>query len=345
MTGNDAATSAPRDRHSDSEPGPLASIADVAARLRDVTKVMIAVHENPDGDAIGCARAAEVVLDAMGVDVVTWIPHQVIPREYEMIRPRHIVGEVPADFHERTLLCLDSASSMRIALPVPVSDAREVINVDHHADNTCYGDLNVVTGDAACAAELVWALAKELEVPLTQDLATAVYVGLVTDTGRFQYSNTSSESLRLAGELIDAGVNQHAIFRDIFERTEYKRLKLLGRGLEKATSHASGRIVATHLSRGDFDEIGADDDAAEGIVDALRSVENAYVAVFVRDLDGENGHARKGSLRTTRGDIDVSAIARTWGGGGHRQAAGFNTADDMPTIIRRVETALEEQGH
>jgi phosphoesterase RecJ-like protein len=189
----------------------------------------------------------------------------------------------------------------------------------------------------------VWELAEALDIQRTAELATAVYVGLVTDTGRFQYSNTDPASLRIAAELVDAGADPHQIFREVYERTEYQRLKLLGRGMEKMTRHSGGRIVATHLTREDFAATDADDDSAEGIVDALRSVEDAYIAVFVRDLEPGSAHARKGSLRTTRDDVDVSAIARTWGGGGHRQAAGFNSPDSFEAIIERVEQALDEQ--
>ena len=323
--------------------GEAVALSDIAAAIGGATKFVVASHENPDGDAIGSARAMEIILQERGVDVVTYIPGGVIPQEYEFIRPDNLISTLPEDIHERTLIALDCGNASRLAMGELVTQASDVLNIDHHADNSHFGRLNVVRGESPCSTLLVWELAQLLGADTSAALATAVYVGLVTDTGRFQYSNTTPAAFALAAQLVDAGVDVHDIFRRVFERMEWPRLKLLARGLENAARHGSGEVVSTYLTRGDFSESGADDDAAEGIVDFLRSVDDTLVAVFVRDLEPGGKAARKGSLRTTRDDVDVSVIAREYGGGGHRQAAGFSTDESMEQIVERVQQGLADQ--
>lgn len=323
--------------------GPVSTLTEIASALRGVTHAVVATHENPDGDAIGSARAAQLILAAIGIDVLVHIPGNMIPREYESIRPDGMISGVPEDIEQRTVLCLDCGNASRIANPELLERAAQVFNIDHHADNTHYGVMNVVIGSAACSTLLVRELARELNVDITPEMAKAIYIGLVTDTGRFQYSNTNPEAFALAAELVSFGANTHEIFREVYERIEYPRLKLLARGLEHAQRHDGGRVVSTHLTRSDFADAEANDDDAEGIVDFLRGIEGTYVAVFVRDLADGSARLRKGSLRTTRDDVDVSVIARTWSGGGHRQAAGFSTDDSMEDIVARVMTGLRDQ--
>ncbi len=315
----------------------------IAEDLRAADKLVVATHLNPDGDAIGSARAMELTLLALDKDVVVYVPDACVPTEYEFIRPSTLTTEIPADVEQRTLVCVDCGNASRVKNDELLERAQRVLNVDHHGDNTHFGHANHVRSTASCAAQLVWELAGHLGVTPTPEFATAVYVGLVTDTGRFQYSNTTPESFELAASLMRAGVDTHDVFSRIFETVGYARTRLLGRALERSLRSEDGLIVATHLRQVDFDECGATEDDAEGIVDALRSVEGTYVAVFLRDLPPGGEHMRKGSLRTTREDIDVSIVARTWTGGGHRQAAGFNTSDDLPAVVERVDRAIREQ--
>jgi phosphoesterase RecJ-like protein len=325
------------------ERGPAVGLDAIAEELQAADKVVVATHLNPDGDAIGSAHALELVLLALGKDVVVFVPDAVVPHEYEFIRPANLTGEVPEDIESRVLCCVDCGNASRVRSDELLERAARVLNVDHHGDNTHFGHANHVRATASCAAQLVFELAGHLGVVVDRDIATAVYVGLVTDTGRFQYSNTTPESFELAASLMRAGVDTHDVFSRIFETIGWSRTRLLGRALERAVRSEDGLIVATHLTQQDFAELGASEDDAEGIVDALRSVAGTYVAVFLRDLEPGGPHLRKGSLRTTREDLDVSAVARTWTGGGHRQAAGFNTADDLDAVLARVDEAIRAQ--
>lgn len=318
-------------------------LSTIAEALRAESKFVVATHENPDGDAIGSASSMEAVLLRLDKDVLVHIPHGAIPREYEFITPKTLIDATPEDIGERVVLCLDCGNAGRVVNDDMLSRAKMVVDVDHHADNTRFGQLNHVRGEAACTTQLVAELADHLDVDVDKEIGTPIFVGLVTDTGRFQYSNTTHESFELAARLVAAGVDTHKIFREVYESLEYSRLKLLARGLERAERFDDGRVVMTYLRRSDFDDSGSSDEHAEGIVDFLRSVDGAMVALLVRDLENDPRAARKGSLRTTNEDVDVSIIARSYGGGGHKQAAGFSTDDDIDSIIAKVCASVDDQ--
>ncbi len=323
-----------------------AELAEVAEILGDNDRFVVASHLNPDGDAIGSVRALELALVSLGKDVVTFIPHGALPREFHFIKPDHFTGEVPHDISSRLLVCLDCGNESRVVHPELLEQATRVINIDHHQDNTRFGDVNVVHGERPCTTDLVWQLVGKLgcvdDGGLFRKIATAVYVGLVTDTGKFQYSNTTPEAFALASELVANGVNTYEVYKQIFANLPISRLKLLASGLSATDVHFDGRVLSTYLSIDDFKAAGAHEDDSEGIVDAIRSVEGVCVAVMMRQLAGDD-FALKGSLRTTRDDVDVSLMARSWGGGGHRQAAGFTTSDKPEVVVAKVCEFLADQ--
>jgi bifunctional oligoribonuclease and PAP phosphatase NrnA len=213
-----------------------------------------------------------------------------------------------------------------------------VINVDHHHDNTRFGDLNLIVDDASSTAEIVRDVLAALEVELTPEIAEALYVALVTDTGRFQYSNTTPKALRLAADLVEAGADVHGIFRLVYVTVQFAKLKLLARALSRAELYDDGRLVVSYLLKDDFAEVGAEEPYSEGIIDYLRAVEGAELAVLIREPPREDGPTRRVSLRASIDELDVSAIARGSGGGGHRQAAGFSSEasiEDITAFVRR----------
>jgi bifunctional oligoribonuclease and PAP phosphatase NrnA len=201
-----------------------------------------------------------------------------------------------------------------------------------------------VDAGASCTAELVWRLARELGAELTPDIADALYVGLVTDTGRFSYENTSPDSHRMAAELMEAGVNPHLVYRRLFEDLPFRRLQLLQRALSSVRREDGGAITLASLSKADYEETGAQETDSEGIVDHMRAVEGTAVAVLVRELlaDDRDG-LRKVSLRATDGRVDVSSIARSLGGGGHPQAAGFTTELSVDELVERLRPEVAAQ--
>src|SRR5207247_3124768 len=180
-----------------------------------------------------------------------------------------------------------------------------------------------------------------LSVEPTLPIAEALYVGLVTDTGKFMYENTGTRAHVMAAELIDAGVDVHEIYRRLYEGIPYGKLELLARGLAHVERYDDGALTLTHLSAADYRETGAEENYSEGVVDHLRSVEGTAVAGLVRDQLSEGTPARKVSLRATDDRIDVSRIARAGGGGGHRRAAGFSTDLEFPELVKFLRTQLD----
>ena len=321
-----------------------ADLEAVAAAIRGNERFLVVTHENPDGDALGSLLASAVALGQLGKDAVMYLPGATpLPREYAFMPLDDLVREPPADAAERVLLAVDCAKAERIGDPDAVERAPLVVDVDHHHDNTRFGDVNLIVADASSTGEVLRDVFAELGLELTPDLAEPLYIALVTDTGRFQYANTTPKALRLAAELVEAGADIHAVFQQVYESVEFAKLKLLARALGRAEVLEGGRIVVSHLLRGDFAEAGAAEPYSEGIIDYLRAVEGAELAVLVREQLGEAAHAHKGSLRSSIDELDVSAIARRFGGGGHRQAAGFSSDLSFAEIVEQIREGFLEQ--
>jgi bifunctional oligoribonuclease and PAP phosphatase NrnA len=315
-----------------------------ADALRKHDRFLVVTHENPDGDALGSLLAATLALRQLGKDVVMYHPGEMpLPREYAFMPLEELVREPPADAGERVLLAVDCAKEERIGDEAAVARAPLVLDVDHHHDNTRFGDLNLIVPDASSTSEVLRDVMTELGVELTPDIAEPLYIALVTDTGRFQYTNTTPKALRLAAELVDAGADVHAVFQQVYESVEFAKLKLLARVLERAEVLEGGRIVVSHLLRSDFTEVGASEPYSEGLIDYLRAVEGAELAVFIREQLSSASQAHKGSLRSSIDELDVSAIARRFGGGGHRQAAGFSSDLPLAEIVESVRLGFLEQ--
>ena len=311
--------------------------------LREHDKFLVVTHENPDGDALGSLLATHLALVQLGKDSVMVLGGpQPLPGEYAFLRldERGLVREAPADVAERVLVAVDCAQESRIVEPTLLRSAASTVNVDHHHDNSRFGAANLVVDDASSTAEVLADVFDGLGVERTPELSEALYTAIVTDTGRFQYSNTTPKALRLAAELVEDGANVGKVFVEVYESTPFPKLKLLARALEHATELAGGRIVVSELRREDFEAAGAEEPYSEGIIDHLRSVDGAELVALVRELPEGAASRRKGSLRSHPDGVDVSAIARTFGGGGHRRAAGFSTDLAMDEITRRIVAAF-----
>jgi bifunctional oligoribonuclease and PAP phosphatase NrnA len=328
--------------------GASAAREQILEDIRGGERFCLVTHEHPDGDALGSLVGMHRVLTQLGKDsVMLMAPDEFpLPYEYRFFDLEGLSTVPPSDLTERTIIFLDCGNIDRTPLQVVKGEDTHILNIDHHHDNTRFGDVDLVDPDASSTAEIVWQLMKALGAEWEPELAEALYVGLVTDTGRFMYENTGPRAHEMAAELIANGVDVHAVYRRLYEDMPYAKLELLARALHHVQRFDDGALTVARLSRDDFRLAGAEDSYSEGIIDHLRGVEGTKVAALAREIVSDAGSGRKKvSLRSTDGQVDVSVIARAGGGGGHRQAAGFSTelSDDELVAFLREQVAAQLQ--
>jgi len=327
------------------ENGKRSSREQILDALRSAQRLIVVTHENPDGDALGSLVAMREILTTLGKDSPAFIDAREfpLPQEYRFLSLDDVLTAPPDDLEQRTAVFLDCGSLERNPAEAFRRPGMRILNIDHHHDNTRFGTVNLVDPDASCTAEIVWDLMHGLGVAPTLRIAQALYVGLVTDTGRFMYENTGPRAHRMAAELIEAGVDVPSLYREVYEGVPYGKLALLARGLSKTRRYDHGRLTFTELDACDFAESGAQESYSEGVVDHLRAVEGTAMAALVRDRINAADGERKVSLRASDDRVDVSQIARAQGGGGHRGAAGFTTGMEVDELVDFLRSALADQ--
>jgi phosphoesterase RecJ-like protein len=312
----------------------------VADTIRANDRFLLVTHENPDGDALGSILAMKLALDALGKDAVMFVGGEMtLPPDYDFMALDDLRRTLPDDARERVVLALDSATAARTQLdPALLEAAPLTVDVDHHHDNTRFGDINLVVPDASSTGEIVRDLLAELGVDLTPEIAEAIYIALDTDTGRFQYTNTTQKAHALAIELMQHGVVPQEVYRQIYESVPFERQQLIGKALVRAQRYENGRMIASYLLRSDFEELGVGEEYAEGVIDELRKVKGVELAMTVREAPEPHSAKRRISMRSATDALDVSAIARRRGGGGHMRAAGFSTDESIDEVIEFVRS-------
>jgi phosphoesterase RecJ-like protein len=307
------------------------------AALRDADAITIACHVNPDGDALGSLFGASLGLRSLNKKTFpTWgaTPPE-IPPGYEFLPGADSVVS-PEDVPDAPVfLALDCGAIDRLGDHL-VDDAKRApvtINIDHHPGNDEFGDLNVVVPTASSTAELVFRLLQDMDVPIDRDIATNLYTGVFTDTGSFQYANSTPDTLRLAAELLEFGVPKTEIAQHVFETAPYGYLRLLASVLSNAKLLAEERFIYSRITHAELRESDVAMEETDKVIDVLRSTRDADVAaIFKEQGDGKY----RASLRS-KGTVSVGEIARERGGGGHELAAGFTTADVDATVKEIAE--------
>jgi phosphoesterase RecJ-like protein len=314
------------------------------AMIGGARSLALACHVSPDGDALGSMLALHHLARANGrASVASWSePFDVAPH-YEFL-PGLDITTKPADFPEApdVMVTFDCGSIDRLGDLAPAAAAAQgrgsLVVLDHHATNDRYGTVNVVDEDAAATAVVVRALARGLGWPLNRDAALCLYTGLVTDTGRFQYSNTTPDVFALAEELSSFDLPISALSRQLFEHHRFAYLKMVGACLSRAELDTELGFVATWITNFDLDGFDVDIDETEGLIDLVRRTAEADVSCVCKETpDGV-----RVSLRSV-GETDVAAIATHFGGGGHKYAAGFTAPYPVTDVIDGIKRALREQ--
>src|SRR6266567_4008356 len=314
------------------------ALTSAAAVMERSKLVALACHVTPDGDALGSMLAMHLLCRSRGKEsVASWPePFEVAPH-YTYLPGLDAVTK-PADFPEApsVMVTFDCGSLDRLnELAGPAREAGELIVVDHHATNDCYGTINLLDADAAASAVMVYRLAKELGWSLTRDIAICLYTGIVTDTGRFQYSNTSSEVLEMATELSRFDLPIAEMSRQLFEEHRFAYLQLVANVLQRAELDSERRFVYTWIAADDLERFGVELDEAEGLIDIVRRTAEADVSCVLK----ESADGTRVSLRSVT-DFDVAAIAMRFGGGGHRAAAGFTDPRPIPEVLADIRAQI-----
>jgi bifunctional oligoribonuclease and PAP phosphatase NrnA len=309
----------------------------VVESLEAAQDVIVACHTNPDGDALGSVLGLSLGLRRLGKKAhASWGEKLVVPPSYAFLPGTDALMD-PNDLHPtEVIVALDCGAADRLGTLEGLAFGSPcLINIDHHTGNDRFGTLNIVVTDASSTAELVTHLLADLGLELDRDIATCLYTGLVTDTGRFQFTNATPDTLRLAADLMAYGVDAADIAQQVFESSPFGYLKLVGRVLERTGLFPQERFVYSWITQQDLIETGVGMDETERLVDEIRATREADVAAMFKEQ--EDGTYRV-SLRS-KGPASVGAIARQRGGGGHELAAGF-TAPSVESAVHDIRRAL-----
>lgn len=314
-------------------------MAKAAALIGGAGEVALACHVVPDGDALGSMLALHHVLRASGHrSIAAFAGPQVIGPHYRELPGLETLSD-PADFPARpeVMVTLDCGSIDRLGpLGAPAREAGELIVIDHHISNGGFGSINLIDSGAAASAVVVARLIEALGLPINRDAAICLYTGLVCDTGRFQYESTTVEAFDLARRLLDFDVPIARLNRALFEEHRLAYLRLVGDVLARAELVEEKSFIWAAVSQADLARHHVALEETEGLIDFLRQAREAEVSCVLKE-------APDGSLRVSLrslGAVDVSRVAASHGGGGHRFAAGFTTPGPVGAVVEQIVQAL-----
>ena len=294
-----------------------------ALLLEKRPSTLVLGHQYPDGDAIGSVLALSIMLRERGHQVrASWPEPFEMPEKYAFIPGGEFLvhpGEIEPG--HGLAIALDCANEGRFEELREAATSVPLINVDHHPDNSAFGTVNLVDASASATAEIVYSIAGPLGLPVTGDAALGLYTGIVTDTGRFQFSNTTSRTLEVARDLIGRGVQPHLVFQNVYQCDSLPYLRLSGEILRSAVFDEELAMVYAYLSREELNRFGVRMNETEDLIDNLRALRGHRIAALFKQL--EDGTIRV-SLRS-RPQIDIGGVARALGGGGHKVAAGYTS--------------------
>lgn len=312
----------------------------IHTHLLKAKKIVVAPHQNPDGDAIGAAAAFHEYLTNLGKEAsifcITPVNEKLrfVPHSGDVVTDPIIFKDPSFD----TIVVVDSGDLRYNGIaPFVENTGHTIINIDHHATNEHYGHLNLVMPTAASTTEILYHYFRHNSVRINQKMATALLTGLTTDTGNFTNSATSSSALNAGGELIRSGGNLNLVTNETLKNKSIDTLRLWGAVLGRLEKDELVGIAYTYLTQQDLQDYHVPDTESEGIANFLNNLEDSRVALVLKELPG--GQV-KGSFRTTRDDIDVSTLAKKLNGGGHKKAAGFTADGTIEQVLEKIKRLL-----
>lgn len=314
-------------------------VIEMSEELRKAPTVALFSHVSPDGDCIGSMLGIGLALEAMGKKVYMYNPDP-IPRNLVFLPGvNKIKTEMPDPF-PNCLFFVDCADLQRVHLQKDnLPKEAVVLNLDHHISNQNFGSINWVDSNASATGELAYELICQLDVNLTQEIATNLYTAISTDTGSFKYSNTTSKTHQIAGKLIDAGIKIGDIHHYVYDQIPMVKLELLRRSLNQLQIYADGQLAIMTLRKIDFEESGAEESLSEGLIDHARTIEGVEIAILLKESKAD---VIRVSLRSNRW-FDVNKIADRFGGGGHKRAAGCTLEVSLEEANQRILKTIEEE--
>jgi phosphoesterase RecJ-like protein len=304
----------------------------IVEAVRAGRRFVVSSHARPDGDAIGSEMAAAYALRSLGkeVRVVNADPTPAPFLQFPGVPDIEIAAEASGDFD--VSIIMECSTLARTG--VKGLDRGTVINIDHHQGNSSYGRINWFDGTAAACGEMVFDLVRELGAPLTREIATHIYVAILTDTGSFHFSSISPRTFEICRELIVAGVDPVQTARFVYDSNSLGRLKIFGAVLSGMLLDPTGRVAVLYLDRAMAQAAGGTYDDTEGLINEPLTVKDIQAVVFFKEIEGGDYRV---SMRS-KGDVDIAAVAKEYGGGGHRNAAGCSARGHIDEL-RRVFTA------
>jgi bifunctional oligoribonuclease and PAP phosphatase NrnA len=311
----------------------------IVEAIRSRERFVLSSHARPDGDSIGSQLAMAYALRALGKQAAVVNSDAAPPplQQFPGVRDIAIAPGVDGAFDAAIIMeCSDLGRT-----GVEGLDRYFVINIDHHPGNSEYGAINWFDPRAAACGEMVYDIVRALGVPLSVEIATHIYMAILTDTGSFHYSNISPRTFDICREVLDAGVDPVAVARNVYDSNNMGRLKLFGAVLSGMQIDRTGRIAIVYLDHEIARAAGGTYEDTEGLINLPLTVKEIQAVVFFKQVEGEEYRV---SMRS-KGDVDISAVAKQFGGGGHKNAAGCTVTGGIDALqkefIDKVETAID----
>lgn len=317
----------------------MATFAELGAAIRERQRIVIVSHLRPDGDALGSQLALGLSLRAAGKDVTLWNEDGMLDK-LRFLPGSELVATPPLAPEEfDALIALDTAAESRLGTPLAAVRTGYTINVDHHISNIGYGDLARIDATSPATGQIVYELLEDQGFLVDSAIATNLFAAISTDTGSFQYPQTSARTYEIGAALIRHGVNVGELSQQLYESYPYRRVELLRTLLNTLEMSSGGRVASFALTRDAAAQLGVLPEDNEGLIDHLRAIDTIIVAAFFEELpDG----LIRASLRSKTPAVDVSAICGGFGGGGHKLAAGARIRGDLGQVQARVLARIDE---